>query len=220
MHRVHWTFPVILLFIVVACNKKKDAPSDGAKDSPQKASREQSSANRWTDFNSPKGSFRARFPWGNAIHWPFTGFDPNLPAGITEGMKYRTDQWVQDGDTYVRADYFSIAELRFAPNLTQAKREDLLEGFLKASAEKTKMSLGDFKPVTWAGQPAKEYEATEPTPSGSSSRIVIRILATDRYGFIGSVCNKTGKLHAVDLQTFFDSFVVTSKGPVPQTKSK
>ena len=64
--------------------------------------------------------------------------------------------------------------------------------------------------MTWGGQSAKEYSATEilELPSGNKEvRTVFRVLATEKFGFIGSI-RDMGKVTPFEEKKFFDSFVV------------
>lgn len=212
----------ILLIAIIGCGKEKvETGGPGDKNASQNH-QDATSIKVWKDFTPPSRSFRAKFPWGNAIHWPFTGFDKPLPTEIAEAMKYRSSRDEMDGDRYYTTDYFNITEAKFTPGSSAAECEKALDQLLRDEADQWGIKLSEPKSITWSGQPAKEMEGIE-TPKEKTNRMqarrVYRVLVTAKFGYIGIV-RDTGnpkkdvfgvplKLTPGDVKMFLDSFTLT-----------
>ena len=204
----------IVVAAAAGCGKNKSEPGGTDDKSGPAVAQEKSTIKKWTQFSAPSGSFKATYPWGDAVHWPFTGFDPPLPEGISSAMKYRSNLSVMEGKNYVITDYFNIIEARFDPKSSSTKRPDALNQLLQDTFKNNSAVLSDPKVVTWGGQPAKEFEGTEKSKStDKQAHVVVRVLATEKYGYIGIIRNTTGNLTSVDEKTFFDSFTLAPQLP-------
>jgi len=203
---------VVLLGLAIAGCSKDSGGSGDNKTNPQQP-QEQPFFKNWKQFSSSEGrSFKVTFPVGDPAHTPFTGLDPAFPEGIAGGMKYIVSHMEKIGEAYVYVDYVNITEFRFAPKSSAAEREKALDAMLRATADKSSITLAAPKTITWAGKTAQEYEGTQEIKNTDrKANIIIRVLATDHFGYFGIV-REAGNIKAADIKRFFDSFELVSTG--------
>jgi hypothetical protein len=208
MLRIRWFYGITVLLAATGCGKKDDAGGGQNPSGEPKAAPRKSSLGVWNSYSPPSRSFRASFPFHKPVPHPFTGFDPHIHAPFLAGNHYRADRAVQDGERFYLSHFFEITEIKYAANVAAAEREKGLDELVDKMAELGKFKWPDPKLITWSGKPAKEYVVTQTIelPSGNKqARTTFRVIATDKFAFIGSV-RDMGEATPEDEKRFFDSF--------------
>ena len=112
MHCQRWFLGAIVFLVVSGCDKK-DAPVVGKDSNSDPAVPAKSSFGVWKPFTSPTGSFRALYPWGNAVPYPFPKWNERLHLAALKRIEYRTELTGTDGDRFYNSDGFCITEVKF-----------------------------------------------------------------------------------------------------------